>query len=142
MPTTPAENPFAKAVVSSPSKRPRNLYETLATTASPQSKKQQGLQRQSSFAVDGEKALKFMMDSPAHLVISDVNMPLLDGMGLLKAIRGYKPTQRVPFIMLTGQADRAVIDAAAKLGVNNYLVKPVTVAKLRVAIEAIFGKIL
>lgn len=95
-----------------------------------------------SFAVDGEKALKFMMDSPAHLVISDVNMPLLDGVGLLKAIRGYKPTQRVPFIMLTGQADRAVIDAAAKLGVNNYLVKPVTVAKLRVAIEAIFGKIL
>lgn len=95
-----------------------------------------------SFAIDGEKALKFMMDSPAHLVISDVNMPLLDGMGLLKAIRGYKPTQRVPFIMLTGQADRAVIEAAAKLGVNNYLVKPVTVAKLRVAIEAIFGKIL
>jgi two-component system, chemotaxis family, chemotaxis protein CheY len=94
-----------------------------------------------SFAVDGEKALKFMMDTPAHLVISDVNMPLLDGMGLLKAIRSYKPTQRVPFIMLTGQADRAVIETAAKLGVNNYLVKPVTVVKLKAAIEAIFGKI-
>jgi two-component system, chemotaxis family, chemotaxis protein CheY len=93
------------------------------------------------FAVDGEKALKFMMDTPAHLVISDVNMPLLDGMGLLKAIRGYKPTQRVPFIMLTGQADRAVIETAARLGVNNYLVKPVTVVKLKAAIEAIFGKI-
>jgi two-component system, chemotaxis family, chemotaxis protein CheY len=93
------------------------------------------------FAVDGEKALKFMMDTPAHLVISDVNMPLLDGMGLLKAIRGYKPTQRVPFIMLTGQADRAVIDMAAKLGVNNYLVKPITAAKLKAAIEAIFGKL-
>jgi len=92
------------------------------------------------FAVDGEKALKFMMDTPAHLVISDVNMPLLDGMGLLKAIRGYKPTQRVPFIMLTGQADRAVIETAARLGVNNYLVKPVTVVKLKAAIEAIFGK--
>jgi two-component system chemotaxis response regulator CheY len=95
---------------------------------------------QVSFAVDGEKALKFMMDTPAHLVISDVNMPLLDGMGLLKAIRGYKPTQRVPFIMLTGQADRAVIETAARLGVNNYLVKPVTVVKLKAAIEAIFGK--
>jgi two-component system chemotaxis response regulator CheY len=93
------------------------------------------------FAVDGEKALKFMMDTPAHLVISDVNMPLLDGMGLLKAIRGYKPTQRVPFIMLTGQADRAVIETAARLGVNNYLVKPVTVVKLKAAIEAIFGKL-
>src|SRR5512136_3016666 len=90
------------------------------------------------FATDGEKALKFMMDTPAHLVISDVNMPVLDGMGLLKAVRGYKPTQRVPFIMLTGQADRAVIETAARLGVNNYLVKPVTVAKLKTALEAIF----
>ncbi|CAJ0853126.1 hypothetical protein AMST5_00616 [freshwater sediment metagenome] len=93
------------------------------------------------FATDGEKALKFMMDTPAHLVISDVNMPIMDGMGLLKAVRGYKPTQRVPFIMLTGQADRSLIETAAKLGVNNYLVKPVTVTKLKSAIEAIFGKL-
>ncbi|WP_363346904.1 response regulator [Methylocystis echinoides] len=93
------------------------------------------------FATDGEKALKFMMDTPAHLVISDVNMPVMDGMGLLKAIRGYKPTQRVPFIVLTGQADKAIVETAAKLGVNNYLVKPVTVPKLKTAIEAIFGKL-
>ena len=93
------------------------------------------------FATDGEKALKFMMDTPAHLIISDVNMPVMDGMGLLKAVRGYKPIQRVPFIMLTGQAERSIIEAAAKLGVNNYLVKPVTVAKLKSAIEAIFGKL-
>lgn len=93
------------------------------------------------FATDGEKALKFMMDTPAHLVISDVNMPVMDGMGLLKAIRGYKPTQRVPFIVLTGQADKAIIETAAKLGVNNYLVKPITAVKLKTAIEAIFGKL-
>ncbi len=93
------------------------------------------------FATDGGKALKFMMDTPAHLVISDVNMPVMDGMGLLKAIRGYKPTQRVPFIVLTGQADRSILETAAKLGVNNYLVKPVTVTKLKTAIEAIFGKL-
>lgn len=93
------------------------------------------------FATDGEKALKFMMDTPAHLVISDVNMPIMDGMGLLKAVRNYKPTQRVPFIMLTGQADRSLIETAAKLCVNNYLVKPVTVGKLKSAIEAIFGKL-
>lgn len=93
------------------------------------------------FATDGEKALKFMMDTPAHLIISDVNMPVMDGMGLLKAVRSYKPTQRVPFIMLTGQADRSLIETAAKLGVNNYLVKPVTIVKLKSAIEAIFGKL-
>lgn len=94
-----------------------------------------------SFAKDGDAALKLMMDTPAHLVISDVNMPGLDGLGLLKAIRSYKPTQRVPFIMLTGQSDRAILDAASKLGVNNYLMKPVTVPKLKSAIEAIVGKL-
>jgi len=93
------------------------------------------------FATDGEKALKFMMDTPAHLIISDLNMPVMDGMGLLRSIRGYKPTQRVPFIVLTGQADKQIIENAAKLGVNNYLVKPITVAKLKSAIEAIFGKL-
>ena len=97
--------------------------------------------RNIALAPDGEKALKFMMETPAHLVISDVNMPGLDGLGLLKAIRGYKPIQRVPFIILTGQADRGFSDAAVKLGVRNYLIKPVTVPKLKTAIEAIIGKL-
>ena len=49
------------------------------------------------FAHDGEQALQFMMATPAHLIISDLNMPKLDGLGLLKAIRNYTPTRRVPF---------------------------------------------
>lgn len=53
--TLSAENPFAKAVTSSPGKRPRNLYESLKT-ASPQTKKFQPLQRQSSFVEQGARA--------------------------------------------------------------------------------------
>lgn len=93
------------------------------------------------FAYDGEQALQFMMSTPAHLIISDLNMPKLDGLGLLKAIRGYKPTQRVPFIMLTGRADKGFFDAAVKLGVNNYLIKPFTPVMLKTAVEAIVGKL-
>jgi two-component system, chemotaxis family, chemotaxis protein CheY len=92
-------------------------------------------------AGDGEKALEFMMSTPAHLIISDINMPKLDGIGLLKAIREYKPTQRVPFIILTGRSDRAVLDTAIKLGVNNFLTKPFTAASLKGAIEAIVGRL-
>ncbi len=79
---------------------------------------------QVSFAVDGEEALKMMMASPAHLVISDYNMPKLDGLQLLKALRSYGPTQRTPFIILSGRGDKELIHKAASLGVNNFLVKP------------------
>jgi two-component system chemotaxis response regulator CheY len=93
------------------------------------------------FAGDGEQALQFMMATPAHLVISDFNMPKLDGLGLLKAIRGYNPTKKVPFIMLTGRADKALLENAVKLGVNNFLTKPFTVPALKKALEAIIGKL-
>ncbi|BBU61604.1 response regulator [Methylosinus sp. C49] len=93
------------------------------------------------FAGDGEQALQFMMATPAHLVISDFNMPKLDGLGLLKAIRNYNPTKKVPFIMLTGRADKALLENAVKLGVNNFLTKPFTVPALKKALEAIIGKI-
>lgn len=92
-------------------------------------------------AHDGEQALQFMMTTPAHLIISDVNMPKLDGLGLLKAVRGYGPTRKVPFIILTGRADRIALESAVKLGVNNYLTKPFTVPALKKALEAVVGKI-
>jgi two-component system, chemotaxis family, chemotaxis protein CheY len=82
-----------------------------------------------------------MMATPAHLVISDFNMPKLDGLGLLKAIRNYNPTKKVPFIMLTGRADKTLLENAVKLGVNNFLTKPFTVPALKKALEAIIGKI-
>lgn len=93
------------------------------------------------FAHDGEQALQFMKTTPAHLIISDVNMPKLDGIGLLKAIRTHAPTRKVPFIMLTGRSDKAVLEFAMKLGVNNYITKPFTVPALKKALEAIIGKI-
>jgi two-component system chemotaxis response regulator CheY len=92
-------------------------------------------------AHDGEQALQFMMNTPAHVVISDLNMPKLDGLGLLKAIREYAPTKRVPFIILTGRSDKAVLESAMKLGVNNYLTKPFTVPALKKALEAIIGRL-
>jgi two-component system chemotaxis response regulator CheY len=97
--------------------------------------------RNISLAQDGKKALEMMMITPAHMIISDVNMPNLDGLGLLKAICEYGPTRKVPFIMLTGQSDTAVMRKAASLGVNNYIVKPFTPESLKKAIEAIVGKL-
>jgi len=90
-------------------------------------------------AADGEAALREMVTRPAHLVISDFNMPVLDGLGLLRAIRAYEPIKNTAFIMLTGRADRELVQRASQFGVNNFLVKPFTVATLREKIEEVFG---
>jgi two-component system chemotaxis response regulator CheY len=94
-----------------------------------------------ALAKDGVQAFKAMQTSPVHLVISDLNMPGLDGIGLLKLLREYKPTSKVGFILVTGVADKAVIDRARQLGLNNYLAKPFTPIGLRASVEAVVGKL-
>jgi two-component system chemotaxis response regulator CheY len=90
---------------------------------------------------DGEDALKALVQRPAQLVLSDFNMPQLDGIGLLRAVRAYEPTKKIAFIMLTGSTDREVVQRAMQFGVNNYVVKPFTVASLKERIEAVFGRL-
>ena len=90
-------------------------------------------------AADGEIALRDIISKPAHLIISDYNMPNLDGLGLLRAVRAHPPTSKTAFIMLTGRADRELVQRAVQFGVNNYLVKPFTTAQLKEKLEAVFG---
>ena len=92
-------------------------------------------------AKDGEEALKALMVKPAPLVISDMTMPKLDGLGLLKSLREYAPTSRIGFILVTGRSDRALIDEGRKFGLNNFLAKPFTSANMRSCIEAVVGKL-
>ena len=90
-------------------------------------------------APDGEEALRAMLSLPVNLVITDFNMPKLDGLGLLRAIRAHPPTSKTAFIMLTGRADRELVQRAVQFGVNNYLVKPFTTAQLKDKLEGVFG---
>jgi two-component system chemotaxis response regulator CheY len=90
-------------------------------------------------AADGEAGLRSLVASPAQLVISDFNMPKLDGLGLLRAVRVYPPTAKVAYIMLTGRGDMDLVQRAMQFGVNNFLVKPFTIATLREKIEAVMG---
>ncbi len=90
-------------------------------------------------APDGEEALRAMLALPTNLVITDFNMPKLDGLGLLRAIRAHPPIAKTAVIMLTGRADRELVQRAVQFGVNNYLVKPFTTQTLKEKIEAVFG---
>ena len=97
--------------------------------------------RQISFAADGEEALKVMMTSPSHVIISDFNMPKLDGLQLLKAIRAFPATKKTPFFILTGRGDRELVQKAAGLGANNFLIKPLTAPVLLKTLETVLGKL-
>jgi two-component system chemotaxis response regulator CheY len=90
-------------------------------------------------AADGAQGLKIMQTQPHHLVISDFNMPNMDGLGFLEGVRKNSATQRAAFIMLTAQGDRELVKKAAALGANNVLAKPFTIEKMKAAIEAVFG---
>ena len=90
-------------------------------------------------AGDGEEALRALLTRPSHLVISDFNMPKLDGLSLLRAVRTHPPLKTIAFIMLTGRADIDLVARARQFGVNNFIVKPFTTATLKEKIEEVFG---
>src|ERR1700730_257236 len=94
-----------------------------------------------SIGRDGEEGHCAMLAQPAHLVISDLNMPKLDGLGLLRAVREYEPTKKAAFILVTGRGDSAIIEQGRKYGLNNFLAKPFTVATLKASIEAVVGRL-
>jgi two-component system, chemotaxis family, chemotaxis protein CheY len=90
-------------------------------------------------ANDGEEGFKALITRPAHLVISDYNMPKLDGLGFLRAIRSQEEMRKTAFIMLTGRADKELVQRAMQFGVNNYITKPFSPLALRQKIEEVFG---
>jgi two-component system, chemotaxis family, chemotaxis protein CheY len=92
-------------------------------------------------AEHGRQAMEIASLQPLDLIISDFNMPEMDGLGLLRAVRGHPVVRKVPFILLTGRGDKELVIKAAQAGVNNYLVKPFTAAILREKIEQVMGKL-
>ena len=92
-------------------------------------------------AENGVRAMATASLQPLDLIISDFNMPEMDGLGLLRAVRGHPVVRKVPFILLTGRGDKELVVKAAQAGVNNYLIKPFTAAILREKIEQVMGKL-
>lgn len=97
--------------------------------------------RNYDYVSDGQEAIQYLSRTPVHLVISDYNMPGMDGLSLLRAIRSTASTAKTGFIMVTGSEDASVIQQGAQLGMNNFLKKPFTAANLRECIEKVFGRL-
>lgn len=92
-----------------------------------------------AYATNGKEALQAIAASPVHLIVSDYNMPEMDGLQLLHAVRQNQATRKVGFVLVTGSEDKNVIANGKKLGMNNYLKKPFTPATLKSCIERVTG---
>ncbi|MCL1050683.1 chemotaxis response regulator CheY [Shewanella abyssi] len=92
-------------------------------------------------ADDGSTALPMLQKGDFDFVVTDWNMPGMQGIDLLKAIRADDNLKHLPVLMVTAEAKREQIIAAAQAGVNGYVVKPFTAATLKEKLEKIFERL-
>ncbi|SOY94506.1 Chemotaxis protein cheY; chemotactic response regulator [Cupriavidus taiwanensis] len=92
-------------------------------------------------AEDGAAGLEKAKDGSFQFVISDWNMPNMDGLTMLQAIRADANIGKIPVLMVTAEAKKENIIAAAQAGANGYVVKPFTAATLDEKITKIFEKL-
>jgi two-component system chemotaxis response regulator CheY len=90
---------------------------------------------------NGAEAYDGLKNRPKHLVISDMNMPQMDGLQLLEKLRGNGATADMGFILVTGRSDATLIERGKQFRMNNYLEKPIDGPKMKACIEAIVGSI-
>lgn len=86
-------------------------------------------------AANGAEAMNLLRTHRVNMILSDWNMPVMTGLELLKLVRADKKLSRIPFIMITAEAERNRVDEAIAWGVSDLLVKPYTANNLSLHIE-------
>lgn len=92
-------------------------------------------------AEDGAQALEKLRNGGFEFVVSDWNMPNMDGLTMLQNIRADPNLSSLPVLMVTAEAKKENIIAAAQAGANGYVVKPFTAATLEEKLNKIFEKL-
>ena len=94
-----------------------------------------------SEADDGNTALPMLKNGDFDFLVTDWNMPGMQGIDLLKAVRQDPALSTLPVMMVTAESKRDQIIEAAQAGVNGYIVKPFTAQVLKEKIEKIFERL-
>jgi two-component system, chemotaxis family, chemotaxis protein CheY len=92
-------------------------------------------------ADDGSTALPMLQQGDFDFVVTDWNMPGMQGIDLLRAIRADANLKHIPVLMVTAEAKKEQIVAAAQAGVNGYVIKPFTAATLKEKLAKIFERL-
>jgi len=88
-------------------------------------------------ASDGVEALEMVRNHPLNLVVSDINMPNLDGLGLLAELKGSKQWRNLPVVMITTEGSEEKVSQAIRLGSAAYIRKPFTAEQIQEKIGAL-----
>jgi two-component system chemotaxis response regulator CheY len=89
-------------------------------------------------AEDGVEALAELKKEKYDLILSDLNMPNMDGIELLKAVRSDRDLKSIPFIIMTIKKKKESLMEALEAGLNDYLIKPVTTNDLSKKLNKVF----
>jgi two-component system chemotaxis response regulator CheY len=92
-------------------------------------------------ADDGNTALPMLQSGKFDFLVTDWNMPGMNGLDLLKAVRADENLSSMPVLMVTAESKREQIVEAAQAGVNGYVVKPFTAVTLEEKINKIFDRV-
>jgi len=82
-------------------------------------------------AGDGAAALEILKSQKVGLVLSDINMPNMDGLELLSRIKAHEAWRRLPVIMITTEGSAAKVQEAVELGATGYVRKPFTAEQIK-----------
>jgi two-component system chemotaxis response regulator CheY len=89
--------------------------------------RQAGLEMQEVLeAANGSEALNLVRERPVDLILSDINMPMMDGLEFVRQLRGIPGAQKVPVVMITTEAGEAHVVQALSSGASGYIRKPFT----------------
>ncbi len=94
-----------------------------------------------SEADDGTTALPMLQTGNYELLVTDWNMPGMQGIDLLRAVRADPKLAHMPVLMVTAEQKKEQIIEAAKAGVNGYIVKPFTAQTLKEKLDKIFERL-
>ncbi len=92
-------------------------------------------------AEDGAQAYSKVKGTKFDFVVTDWNMPNMDGLEFVKKVRSDPEVAGLPILMVTAEAEKEKVIEAIKAGVNNYIVKPFTAETLKEKIDKIFEKL-
>lgn len=101
------------------------------------------LQKQGGFevveAVDGKDALSKLNGKAVHMIITDLNMPNLDGLGLIRAVRANPSFKFIPIIMLTTESQDSMKQQGRAAGATGWIVKPFKPEQLLAVVKKVLG---
>jgi two-component system chemotaxis response regulator CheY len=93
-------------------------------------------------AGDGEEALALIQQHPVHLVLTDINMPKMDGLQLLASLKNSAQWRNVPVVMITTEGGEAKVSEAVRLGAAGYVRKPFTADQIKEKLTGILEPVL